>query len=212
LRISLIHKGGSSKSKAIVVASGDEDESSAPSRTPSPTPLPPITVQLAAVHNGKEILTIDQRSVDLNVSYDQFIQRLDDLYKDKLRVTATYIKKAQKTYKRGWWTRKQAGQKSLPPYVAFRSEEDYNELVKDVRQTADESRKNNVDKMVLRITALIKDPPVVDGEFSDIEVINDLDEDDIAFTTTRSVQSNHDMTNSSLLPQNKRRHSGTWTN
>lgn len=141
------------------ISSNDEHEdenhpSREPSNSSSPKPLKAASAEIDVTLNGKSSSTLDRSNVDLNQSFEEFIDRLNDILSKKTKLSKDIIMRATKTSRWIWMTLAKSQFKNLPRFNDLETEEHYQQLQKDVRTT---SRKNSdLDNMILRIHVEIR--------------------------------------------------------
>jgi hypothetical protein len=120
------------------------------SRSASPeTKLPNVTGELDIIINGRSGSAYDSRSLDLNVSYEDFLDRLDRVVSTKLKKDDVHLYRQPLRYL--WITTRQArgNPKNLPKPNAIEDEENYAALISVIRETA--TIKRELENQVLRI-------------------------------------------------------------
>jgi len=123
-------------------------------KTPSPTPLSSAQGQIDVILNQKASSTLYSSNLDANVTFEAFLDRLNDCIARKTRQPKSVIQNAKKTYRYIWMTKAKSQQKTLPQYSDFDSEEHYELLQKELRTT---SKKNpELDDMILRFHIDVK--------------------------------------------------------
>ncbi len=123
-------------------------------KTPSPTRLPSAQGQINVILNQKPSSTLYSSNLDANLTFDAFLDRLDDCIARKTRQTKSVIQNAKKTYRYIWMTKSKSQQKTLPQYNDFETEEHYEVLQKELRTTS--KRNPELDDMVLRFHIDVK--------------------------------------------------------
>ena len=127
------------------------DESS---RSPSPKLLPPTQGEIDIVLNGKSSSTLAGSALNVNATFDEFIERLDHCISKKTRQQLDAIQDARKIYRYIWMTKAKSQQKMLPRYTEFEGEEQYEALQKAIRTT---TKKNaDLDDMILRFHVAVR--------------------------------------------------------
>jgi hypothetical protein len=130
----------------------DSDNESLPS--PSPVPLKPAQGQIDVVYNKKASTTLYSSNLDLNMSFNEFLDHLDECIAKKTKQPEGIIKEARKVYRYIWMTKYKSQQKTLPRYNDFDGEDHYQALQKEVRTTSKKNRE--LDDMILRFHIDVK--------------------------------------------------------
>ena len=139
-----------------------DDPRGSSSRSASPeTRLPNVTGELDIIINGRQGSAYDSRSLDLNVSYPQFLDRLDRVVSTKLRKDDIHLYRQPLRYL--WITTRQArgNPKNLPKPNVIEDEENYAALVSTIRETA--TIKRELENQILRILYDVRLPDDVNG-------------------------------------------------
>jgi hypothetical protein len=142
-----------------VTSSADEntsqiDSDNESSHSLSPLPLKPAQGQIDVVYNQKASTTLYSSNLDLNMSFHEFLDRLDGCIAKKTKQPEGIIKEARKVYRYIWMTKYKSQQKTLPRYNDFDGEEHYQGLQKEVRTTSKKNRE--LDDMILRFHIDVK--------------------------------------------------------
>lgn len=127
-----------------------EDSRRSSSRSASPeTRLPNVTGELDIIINGRSGNAYDSRGLDLNVSYKDFLDRLDKIVSTKLKKPDAHLYRQPLRYL--WITTRQAkgNPKNLPKPNVLEDEENYAALVSTIRETA--TIKRELENQTLRI-------------------------------------------------------------
>jgi hypothetical protein len=110
--------------------------------------LRPAQGQIDIVYKEKASSTLYSSTLDLNLSYDDFLSRLNECIARKTKAPIALIEEMNKSYRYIWMSKATSQRKTLPRYSDFLDEEHYESLQKEVRTT---SKKNKeLDDMVLR--------------------------------------------------------------
>ena len=118
------------------------------SRSTSPELLKSAQGQIDVVFNGKAYSTLSNSNLDLNMSFDEFIDHLNNCISKKTRQSLEIIQGARKIYHYIWMTKARSQQKTLPCYTDFDEEEHYQTLQKEVRTMT--KKNHELDDMILR--------------------------------------------------------------
>jgi len=140
-----------------------EDSRGSPSRSASPeTRLPSVTGEIDIIINGRSGSAYDSRSIDVNVPYADFLDRLDRVVSTKLKKDDVHLYRQPICYL--WITTRQArsgNQKNLPKPNVVEDEENYAALVSTIRETR--KTKPELENHVLRILYSVQLPDDVSG-------------------------------------------------
>ena len=153
----------------------DEEHLTTPSESPK---IPLVSAELDVVINGKSGFGYDKRALDLNLSYDEFLARLDTIVASKRKLSVATIQSSRKPL-RYWWlrvTQTNVKTKAMPNLID--DEDNYERLQLTVADTA--KTKPELENMVLRITIDLMIP-----EHGQAIVSADMEFD---FITARSVK------------------------
>ena len=136
-----------------ITSSADENEEEnsldgESSHSTSPELLKSAQGQIDVVFNGKASSTLSNSNLDLNMSFDEFIDHLNNCISKKTRQSLEIIQGARKIYRYIWMTKARSQQKTLPRYTDFDEEEHYQTLQKEVRTMTKKNRE--LDDMILR--------------------------------------------------------------
>lgn len=138
-----------------ILSDNDENTTYDESLRPlSPEPLPSVAGEMYIVLNGKSLSTLASPTLNVNVTFEQFMDRLDSCISHKTRQPLQAIQDAKKTYCYIWMTKAKSQQKTLPLYTDFEGEEQYLALQKAIFAT---SKKNpQLDDMMLRFHVTVR--------------------------------------------------------
>ena len=123
-------------------------------RSPSPEatpPLPLVACELDIIVNGRSGAAFDKRNFDLNVSYEDFLDRLDNIVATKKKMLLEDIQSYRQPLRYLWLRQSQASgnTRNLPKPNVIEDKENFDALVSTLCNTA--KTKPDLENMVLRI-------------------------------------------------------------
>ena len=160
---------------SIALGSSEEDtETSDVNATPLPErpKIPLASSELDITINGKSVGGFVKRPLDLNVSYNDFLNRLDNIVATKRKLTLPIVQSSRKPICYFWLRGSQTNAKNLGKLNIIEDEESYLALQQTVSNTA--RSKSQLKNKVLRILIdLIVEEGEADGtEFNPEEYIS----------------------------------------
>lgn len=124
------------------------------SRSPSPeaaATIPPVSCEIDIIVGGRSLGAFDRRILDLNLSYNDFVDRLDSIIVQKRKLSLDVVQSSRQPLRYFWIRQTQAAgnPKNLGKPNLVEDEENYAELQSTISKTA--KTKPQLDNMVLRI-------------------------------------------------------------
>jgi hypothetical protein len=116
--------------------------------------LAPVPGEIDIVLNGKSSSTLASSTLNVNATFNEFIERLDHCITKKTRQPLDVIQDARKLYRYIWMTKAKSQQKTLPRYTEFEGEEQYQALQKEIYTTS--KRNPELDNMILRFHITVR--------------------------------------------------------
>ena len=124
------------------------------SRSPSPeaaATIPPVCVEIDIIVSGRSLNALDRRILDLNLSYDDFVDRLDNIIAQKRKLSLDVVQSSRQPLRYYWIRQTQAAgnPRNLGKPSLVEDEENYKGLLSTISKTA--KAKLQLDNMVLRV-------------------------------------------------------------